>query len=127
MRVLLFLKADVTTKVYGGKFSKLVTEIPQDYEEKKRMEAALWSETVKEIPTKVSKNIVLTIPAGFENFFMDLSTDVPLSKEDIEGLSKTSSIYFITILFDVHGNKLLESCVHTEPRTQAMLFCVEHN
>ena len=60
-------------------------------------------------------------------FFIRIESATPLSADEVNRLGKKSAMYLMTEVWDMTDRLLMESCFRTEPNSQALTFCVDHN
>jgi len=118
-------KTEKTLRVVGYSRSELVDNPPNDYNDRKRLEDGLWSK----LRIKASRLPTLNIPiAQPGSFWIRFDTGTPLSKDDIDKLGTTESVYFTARIQDASsGRRLLDSCFRTVPNSEALMLCIDHN
>jgi hypothetical protein len=126
LRVRMFVdnKTTEAISVYGRTVSNIVEGPPSAYEERKKLEDRIWEERSTIHHGKVSLRIPVMAPG---TFFVLLEGGNPLSSDEISTLGDKSVMYLMTEIWDSKDRVLREACFHTEPKSEALTFCAEHN
>lgn len=126
LRVRLFVdnKGIRPVTVYGRTISRLVENLPHDYEGRRKVEEKTWERRSLIPRSHIPINVPIIAPG---TYYILLESGSLLTSDDITKLGSGSVMYLMSEIWDEHDQVILESCVFTEPRSEALNFCAGHN
>lgn len=91
------------------------------------LENKLWARFEAGLELITSRRNLLTLPSK-QDVWLDMRGLDPITQQDIDGKTDELEFYFLSRLFDSHGEVLADSCVFFKASSpKSLYFCVKHN
>jgi hypothetical protein len=121
-------KTAAPLRVVGYNAGVIIDNPPSDYQWREKFEEDLWTR-MNSMEAAEDSRVRITVPVMKTGVFWILyENGNPLTQEDLDRLSRTAWVYVVARIRDARSNKiLLESCFHTEPKSESLVFCASHN